>query len=85
MTTVARSQIHRAGQSEQISLSIAGNESRSTGHQLVVNIPDKKLESALSGFYGPPLTVGRLTIKIDMTLERDRRSFTTLVRVGLKL
>ena len=58
VTTVATSQIHRGGHSEQISLSIAGNESRSTGHQLVVSRPDKKLESALSGFYGPLLNGG---------------------------
>ena len=46
VTTVASPQIHRGGDSEQVSLSIGGINSRSTGHQMVVNIPDKKLESA---------------------------------------
>ena len=60
VTTLAPSQSHRRGDTEQVSLSLTGIDNRSTGHQLVVSLPDKKLETTLTGFYGSLLNGGTI-------------------------
>jgi len=60
VTSSAELQRHRPGDTEQVSLFIAGVDNRSTGHQMVVNLPDKQLEKSLTEFYGPLLNGGTI-------------------------
>ena len=44
-------QTHQAGQTEEVTLEIRGEDKHATGYQLAVELPDKETEAALKRFY----------------------------------
>ena len=50
----------RAGEVEQLALSISGVDKRTTGYQLAITLPDKATESALADFYSSVLNGGAI-------------------------